>query len=271
MPGGQTSHSPSPVLSARVLVAGGAGRVGAGVSRALALAGATVMVADRDRPRLEALALGLADKGSSSSDGAAASPPPPQKTGSLHPFFCELSSTEDVASLATRLQQKWGGVDAVVIALGGWLETGPLGEIDVLARWEEIAGRTLLPHLLVTRHFLPLLRAAEKPRYLLIAGSTAEHPHPGAGLVSVAAAAQRMVARVIEEEEGKIATAILELAGPVRADDSTAGDPGWMDATTVGRLCARWLSGKDFPRGRLVSLADARQLGRWADGQGEAR
>jgi len=218
-----------PARSVRVVVAGGAGAVGEGVARALARAGATVIAADRDRKALENL------------------------PAAVRPVVCDLARPDEVASLAADLAAE-GGLDALVIALGGFRATPPLTEVDVVHEWERIAARTLRPQLVTTRHLVPLLRTSVRPRFLFLGGSTAEHPEPGAPLVSVAAAAQLMAARALATAETRVESAFLLLEGPVRSRKLEGGEGSWMDAEMAGRLCARWLIEGFLPAGEIVRV-----------------
>jgi len=237
------------VPSQTILVAGAAGAIGEGISLALATAGATVIAVDHDHEGLRRLQEEMAST----------------SEANLHPVSCELSSSEELASLASTILSKWGGLDAIVVSLGGRWNEGSLTEVELLREWNQVASKTLHPQLNLVHHLVPGLRQAPDGRYLLIGGSTAEHPEPRAGLTSVAAAAQLMVARVLQAEEEGVSTAALLLSGPVRSRKLTGGAPHWMDAAGVGELCVQWFQPGAFPKGKVLRAVDREELSRLSE------
>lgn len=96
----------------------------------------------------------------------------------------------------------------------------------------------LLPHLIAARHLLPLL--ADKNRggsYVLIGGPGGELPWAGYGHRSVAAAAQRMLARVLHDEAHTLAVRVQLLAVdlPVTEECHVQACPHWPSAREIGR------------------------------------
>lgn len=96
----------------------------------------------------------------------------------------------------------------------------------------------LLPHLVAARHLLPLLAAGNRGgSYVLIGGPGSELPWAGYGHRSVAAAAQRMLARVLHDEAHSLAVRVQLLAVdlPVTGECRVQACPHWPSASDVGR------------------------------------
>src|SRR5690606_38036561 len=81
----------------------------------------------------------------------------------------------------------------------------------------------LLPHLFAARHLLPLL-APDSAGYVLVGGPGGRYPWAGYGHCSIAAAALRMMARVLHDEAGREGRRVQLLAmdAPVASDPALA-------------------------------------------------
>ncbi|TWG90541.1 NAD(P)-dependent dehydrogenase (short-subunit alcohol dehydrogenase family) [Luteimonas sp. J16] len=142
--------------------------------------------------------------------------------GRLRALLAPVASDADAAALARRLRTPGLVVDGVVASLAGSHPCGRL--IDEPA---EVLQRTLdqdlLPHLFAARHLLPLL-AEGSAGYVLIGGPGGRYPWAGYGHCSIAAAALRMMARVLHEEAGREGQRVqlLSMDAPVAADSPAA-------------------------------------------------
>lgn len=129
-----------------------------------------------------------------------------------------VASDADAAALAARLRALQIRIDGVVASLAGVHPCGRL--VDEAA---EVLQRTLdqdlLPHLFAARHLLPLL-PHDAAGYVLVGGPGGRYPWAGYGHCSIAAAALRMMARVLHEEAGRQGQRVqlLSLDAPVGAD-----------------------------------------------------
>jgi len=77
--------------------------------------------------------------------------------------------------------------------------------------------------------------------YLSIGGGAAFAPSVDAGLVSVAAAGQAMLTRVVARERGAAPPRVVELVidGPVNTNESRAfAKPNWIRDDEAGRVAA---------------------------------
>lgn len=189
----------SGTMPGALVVLGAGGTVGAGVVEAALDSGRTVVAIGMDAAARQAL---LADR--------------PQAR--LTAIDAAVGSDADAAVLALRLRALRVRIDAVVASLAG---THPCGRLmdepaDVLQR---TLDQDLLPHLFAARHLLPLL-AADSAGYVLVGGPGGRYPWAGYGHCSIAAAALRMMARVLHDEAGRQGQRVqlLSMDAPFGAD-----------------------------------------------------
>jgi 3-oxoacyl-[acyl-carrier protein] reductase len=209
-----------------VLVAGGAGGVGEGIVRALlASTDSTVIVTSRRPDRLALLQSRLAEHAD------------PRRFVGL---VANAGDPAGARALATRIGDKVGGIDVAIPSLGGWWEGGPLIETDA-ATWDAVRTEMLDTHVAFARTFVPELLRRPGGWYLAIGGGAALQPIRNASIVSIAAAAQVMLTRVLALELADRDVRVNELVvnGPVRTRDSEAiARPRWITADDVGCVVA---------------------------------
>lgn len=215
-----------PRLDGRVaVVCGGTGEVGEGIVAGLLIAGARVAVPSRSGERLAILA-----------DRLEAAGAPTEK---LVPLVGDVSEMPDGAhEVAEELSRLIGRPDLVVVALGGWVQTDALADLEI-DTWDSVIDGALRAHQLAAAAFIPLMRGRKGAMYVQINGAAARYPVPGAGAVSVAAAGELMSAQVMAVEEAGHGIQVEALVlGPVKTrsrDDAAA----WMvSARAVGDLIA---------------------------------
>ncbi len=216
----------APRLDGKVaVVCGGTGEVGEGIVAGLLIAGARVAVPSRSGERLAVLADRLE---------AAGAP-----TERLVPLVGDVSEMPDGAhDVAAELSRLIGRPDLVVVALGGWVQTDALADLEI-DTWDSIIDGALRAHQLAAAAFIPLMRGRPGAMYVQINGAAARYPVPNAGAVSVAAAGELMAAQVMAVEEAGHGIQIEALVlGPVKTrsrDDAAA----WMiSARAIGDLIA---------------------------------
>jgi len=211
----RVSTNTGPDLSGRrVLVPGGTGAVGEGVVRAYLTAGADVVVATRTPQRAEQFHGVL---------GAAA-------TDRLHLVVHDYTTFTGAADLADQMVANLGGIDDVVVPIGGWWAGGGLSEIDGID-WQNAFVGLATAHMAVARACLP--RMGARGAYTVIVGDSAATPVPGSGLVSMEQAAVLMMARVLAAEAAGRQRVFALVLGPVRTRVTAAGPPGEGNADQV--------------------------------------
>lgn len=245
---GRLEDDDAPRLDGRIaVVCGGTGEVGEGIVAGLLIAGAKVAVPSRSGERLAELADRLE---------AAGAP-----TERLVPLVGDLTEMPDGAhEVAAELSRLIGRPDLVVVAVGGWIQSDALADLEI-DMWDAILDQSLRAHQLAAAAFVPLMRGRPGAMYVQINGAAARYPVPGAGAVSVAAAGQLMQAQVMAAEEAGNGIQVEALVlGPVRTrsrDDAAS----WMiSARTVGDLIAQRAARRAMMAAEVAKAAEAAGL-----------
>lgn len=209
-----------------VLVAGGAGGVGEGIVRALlASTDSTVIVTSRDAARLALLESRLGDYADARR---------------LIGIVGNAGDPAGSRAIAARIGAEIGSIDVAIPSLGGWWEGGPLIETDDTT-WQAVRTEMLDTHVAFARTFIPELLRRGGGWYLAIGGGAALRPIRNASIVSIAAAAQLMLTRVLALELADRDVRVNELVvnGPVRTRDSEAiARSRWITADDIGGVVA---------------------------------
>ncbi|WP_024892059.1 hypothetical protein [Luteimonas huabeiensis] len=218
-----------------ILVLGTAGALGRGIVEAALEAGQPVLAVADDACALDALRRG-------------------HPGGPLHTRVARLASEPDAARLARRLRALGYRPRGVIAALGGEGACGRLLDqpADVLRR---TLDEDLLPHLAAARHLFGLLPRETRPAYVLVGGPGASYPWAGYGHRSIAAAALRMLARVLHEEARRegVDVHLLSVDAPVRTPENCAhASEAWPQARAVGRRALALVDAPAAARGRAV-------------------
>jgi len=205
----------------RALVLGGAGEVGEGIVRQMLTQGARVAVPSRSPERLKLLRRRLA------------------AGDHLVTLAADVLDADGWARVRGEVRERLGPPAVVVASLGGWWEGAPLAEVEPRT-WERLIASSLHAHFLAARTFLPDLAGRAGSSYTLINGAAALQPVPGSGPVSVSAAAQAMLARVLaaEHAEDPVRINSLLLATPILTRSRSEGPDEWLSADDVGRYVA---------------------------------
>lgn len=192
----------SGTMPRALVVLGAAGTVGAGVVEAALDAGRTVVAIGMDEAARHALLAERPHARLTAIDGA-------------------IGSDADAAVLALRLRALHVRIDGVIASLTGVHPCGRLMDepAEVLQR---TLDQDLLPHLFAARHLLPLL-TTDGAGYVLVGGPGGRYPWAGYGHCSIAAAALRMMARVLHDEAGRRGQRVqlLSMDAPLGMDAST--------------------------------------------------
>jgi len=211
-----------------VVVIGATGRVGQGVVVALLEAGTPVLAVARDATRLAELRM-----------ATSADP----RLGVIPGSVAGDAEGAELAAVLRAFRRPLGGV---VVCLSGPRERVRL--IDQSADFLQRAlNENVTPVLVAARHLVPLLASTGKSLpFLVIGGPAADTPWAGYGQLSVAAAAQRMLLRVLHDE----------LAGePVRVQQLVIASPVCNGQDSRHR-CREWPSALDVGRQVCAALAD---------------
>ena len=246
------------ILAGRtVVVAGGTGNVGRVLVRGLFDAGATVIVPTRSIQTER------------NAEAAADGPRIVMLPGNV-------SDETDAARIRDDILARFGAIHATIATLGHFVPAPTLlgatrHDLDVTLESYPVA------HFVVARTFIPAVDAAAGS-YVFINGPLAFDPlFPGTGLVSVATAAQAMLARVIMKEadaahsRARINEVVLYTSFG-RPDDANAAGP--VTQGDVGDFIVQLLSPTNQQvRNQTIHLDQRRRLGNSspADDQDTAR
>ena len=192
----------SGTMPRALVVLGAGGTVGTGVVEAALDSGHAVVAVGMDAAARHALLAGRPHAWLTAIEGA-------------------IGSDADAAVLALRLRALHVRIDGVIASLAGVHPCGRLMDepADVLQR---TLDQDLLPHLFAARHLLPLL-VDDSAGYVLVGGPGGRYPWAGYGHCSIAAAALRMMARVLHDEAGRQGQRVqlLSMDAPLGAKAST--------------------------------------------------
>jgi NAD(P)-dependent dehydrogenase (short-subunit alcohol dehydrogenase family) len=206
-----------------VLVAGAASGIGESIVRALLAGGeVNVFATSRNNDRLAELVRRL----------------DPEMRLRLTAIVGDAGDFVGAAKIAEQVVAV-GGVDAAVAILGrGWWTSGPILELAP-HEWASILDEMLTSHFAFARAVIPLLAAQADSLYMSVGGGAAFEPMHDAGLISIAAAGQVMLTRVLARERGPAPPRIFELVinGPVNTRESRHfAHPRWISDEDVGRV-----------------------------------
>lgn len=209
-----------------VLVLGATGTVGRGVVQAAVEADWPVVAVARDAAELGRLRRQY----------------PHAQLQTLTGSVADDTSAEALVVALEKLNRPFAGV---ISALSSGRERGRLLD-QPSEQLRQVFDEVVLPQLVAARHLLPwLARSGRNCGYAVIGGPGGRNPWAGYGHRSVAAAALRMLARVLHGEARAFAVRLqlLEVESPVRTD---ANEP---------HACKQWPCVSDIGRKALALLA----------------
>lgn len=217
----------------RVLVAGGTGNVGEGISRSLLQLGAKVVVPSSSADRLEQLR-GLIG---------------PELAGGLETIEAGYDSFAAADELAERVTALPEPVTDVVALVGGWWAGKALWEITE-EDWQKVFVSPATTHVALVRAFLPRIAAGS---YTTIAGFSSYTAEPGSGPVSMQGAAQLMMRRTLSRELATGPRVNDLMLGPIINRSRPQGKRDWLNADEVGRVVAKVIADPSI-NGRTVDV-----------------
>jgi NAD(P)-dependent dehydrogenase (short-subunit alcohol dehydrogenase family) len=200
------------------VVAGGTGGIGEGIVAALMEAGYRVYVPTRAGDQSERLRSFVAG------------------VGDLRTIQADLCNEDEVRSLKDQILAEEERVDAVVVSVGAYYYGHRMHRMP-RDDWDRSIQDNLVTHFNLQRIFIDLLRKQDHGVYVALVGPEAESIHPDEGVMSIMAAAQKMMARVIAQEafDSEIRVYAITAHTSVRTRSrGEAVNPDWITARELG-------------------------------------
>lgn len=247
-------------LNNTVLVAGGAGEIGAGIVRAFLDTDATVVVPSRSQDHLDDLHEHL-----ESTETA---------TDRLVTLVGNIGQIDGAEELRDDVLERFGRVDTVVASLGGPQPVERLTETPV-EMWDRVIDNFMTAHFVAARTFLPVIAERDGSTYTVINGSsgpTGDIAAPAASLMAVASAGEHMLVRALAEsaEQHGESVRINELVPltPLITRSKRDTDPEWLPAEAFGSVAVE-LATKHDHHGETIGVYDRSDVHRWTVESGE--
>lgn len=204
------------------VVAGGTGGIGEGLVQALIAEAYEVYVPVRDIDQIERLRDYVAD------------------SPHLHAVPANLCDEPAVAAMRDAVLRERGSIDAVVVSVGAGYYGYRLHRMP-REDWDQSVLDNLVTHFNTQRVFIDQLRRQNSGVFLTFIGPEAENPRAEAGMVSIMAAAQKMMTRVLAEESSDTRVRIHALTAHTTIHTRSRGEntnPDWITAEELGQYVA---------------------------------
>jgi NAD(P)-dependent dehydrogenase (short-subunit alcohol dehydrogenase family) len=167
-----------------ILIAGASGGVGEGMVVHLLKKGHHVTALVRQESKKEALEMAIEEE---------------NITNTRLNFIINSYHTPEEIKALTEQVSALGTLDIAIASLGGWYHGAALYNIP-LQDWDTVLTNSLTSHLNFSKAILPLMERQEKGTFVMINGGAAEYAVPHSGVISVVAAAQKMMSQVLHSE-----------------------------------------------------------------------
>lgn len=214
--------------SKSALVAGGTGGIGEGLVKVLVEAGWTVFVPIRGIERSDRLKAWA------------------QGPGALHLVPSDLARPKDVAELRTKIAHLVPRLDLVVVSVGSSYYGYSLHRIP-RTDWERLLTENLVTHFNLQHEFMTQLLDQGDGTYVTLTGPEADFAHPETGLMSIAAAAQKMMARIEALEAAGTGVKVFSVTSKTPVATRARGeqcDADWVTAADVGHYILALAEGR---------------------------
>lgn len=209
------------------IVAGGSGGIGEGIVLAMLNQGYRIYVPTRDgdqSPRLREYVGADAD---------------------VHMVPADLGEIDQVESLRDTILEKEGRIDTVIVSVGSYYYGHRMHRMT-MADWKQTIEDNLTTHFNMQRAFVSLFREQSKGTYIVLTGPEADAIVPDEQVMSIMAAAQRMMARVVAHEAFdspiRVYSITARTAVATRSRDSQQNQD-WIPARDLGSYVAALVAG----------------------------
>ena len=217
------------------LVTGASRGIGAATAKALAAAGAHVVLTSRDGRALEGVEEEIFQAGGSAT---------------IAPV--DLVEPDGIARLATAVSQRWGKLDILVINAAVLPELTAVADIDQRAFNKALTTNVLAAQALIA-NFDPLLRKSDDARVIGVTSTVASKPRAFWGAYAATKAAFEVLLDCYSQETGKVANIRVAIVNPgatrtaMRARAYPGEDPALVKPPEVVAERLVTLLGEQFP------------------------
>ncbi len=211
-------------LNKRIVIAGATGSVGEGLTAEFLRQGHHVIAVVRNEEKKDKLVADLASQAIN--------------IDRLSFILGTYSNESEIKELQSQLAGA-GPIDIAVASLGGWYHGGHLYELPV-EDMTNVLESGLQSHLYFSKVILPLLKAQQKGAYILINGGASEFAVPHSGIISVVAAAQKMMAQVLHNELRPYGVTVYGVAAfdLVKTRDRADNEKLWLSPQVIANYIA---------------------------------
>ena len=204
------------------VVAGGTGGIGEGVVQAFLSAGYCVYVPVREKDPSERLKAFV------------------HNPAGLRFLPADLGDDLAVLAMRDRILEEVPQIDAVVVSVGAGYWGYRLHKMP-RTDWDDSIQDNLATHFNVQRVFIDQLRRQNSGTFITLVGPEAEHIRPDAGMVSIMAAAQKMMTRVLAEESSDTSVRVHAVTVHTTIHTRSRGENTnreWITARDLGEYVA---------------------------------
>jgi NAD(P)-dependent dehydrogenase (short-subunit alcohol dehydrogenase family) len=162
----------------------------------------------------------------------------------VQPLFVPIAGDAGDFSAALQIAEsveRLGGIDCAVAIFGrGVWTSGPLLDLSP-GEWRSVLDEMLTAHFAFARAVFPILSPRPGSLYVSVGGGAAFGPMHDAGLMSIAAAGQMMLTRVLDRERAAEHPRIIELIVDAAVGEGGPGDGAQISADEVARVLSEFV------------------------------
>ncbi len=189
-----------PLTHQVILITGAAGGLGSTAAKALAKSGATIVLLDKNIPKLESIYDAIV---------AADSPEP-----AIYPFDLAGANENQYEELATTISEKYGSLQGLLYSAVEFKAFMPVATHDTAA-WGHTLNVNLNAPFILTRVLLPVFQKSQHASIVFTSDSSARSANAYSGAYGVSKIALEGFAHILAEE--------LESSGKIRVNTLVPG------------------------------------------------